>query len=238
MTGEAWELLVVGGGTAGIVAAKTAAGLGARVLLVERARTGGDCLWTGCVPSKALLAAAHVAADARAAARYGVHADVHIDSAAVRAHVQRAIAAIEPVDSLEALRAAGVQVLAGSLTFTGTDRAVVDGTPVRFRRALIGTGSSPSVPDIAGLRTALTSDTLLTSDTFWDLTELPERILILGGGSIGCELGQASARLGVRRVVRRLRCRARRHRPNPAHRRARAARGGRPDRRARTRRRR
>ncbi len=105
--GRAWDLLVIGGGTAGIVGAKTAASLGARVLLIERERTGGDCLWTGCVPSKALLAA-HAAADARGAARYGIHVQwVEVDFAAVMRHVQAAIVAIAPVDSAEALRAAG-----------------------------------------------------------------------------------------------------------------------------------
>jgi len=103
--GQAWDLLIIGGGTAGIVAAKTAAGLGASVLLVERDRTGGDCLWNGCVPSKALLSAAHAAADAHAAARFGVHVDVvRIDFSQVMEHVRRAIATIEPEDSPAARR--------------------------------------------------------------------------------------------------------------------------------------
>jgi pyruvate/2-oxoglutarate dehydrogenase complex dihydrolipoamide dehydrogenase (E3) component len=102
--GAAWDLLVIGGGTAGIIGAKAAASLGASVLLLERERTGGDCLWTGCVPSKALLAA-HAAADARAAARYGIHVHrVEVSFAAVMASVHAAIAAIELVDSPAALR--------------------------------------------------------------------------------------------------------------------------------------
>lgn len=189
----AWDLLIIGGGTAGIVAAKTAAGFGASVLLVERDRTGGDCLWTGCVPSKALLAAAHTAADARAAARLGVHVEsVRVDFAEVMAHVRLAVTTIEPDDAPAALRAAGARVVHGIARLSGPDTAVVDGTTISFRQALVATGSSPSMPDIPGLADAHP----LTSDTIWQLDRLPERLLVLGGGSIGCELGQAFARLG------------------------------------------
>ncbi len=196
--GTAWDLLIVGGGTAGIVAAKTAAGFGASVLLVEQDRTGGDCLWTGCVPSKALLSAAHAAAEARAAARLGVHVDgVRVDFAQVMQHVRLAITAIEPQDSPAALRAAGARVVRGTARLSGPDTAIVDGTTVRFRQALLATGSAPFLPDIPGLAQAQT----LTSDTVWQLTELPPRLLVLGGGSIGCELGQAFARLGSRVTI-------------------------------------
>ena len=188
-----WDLLVVGGGTAGIVGARTAASFGARVLLVERDRTGGDCLWTGCVPSKSLLAAARAAADARAATRFGVHTgDVHVDFTQVMEHVRAAIAAIAPADSVAALEAAGVQVMAGNLTFTGAHTADVDGRLVRFAQALVATGAAPAIPPIVGLTCAR----VLTSDTIWDLSSRPERLVVLGGGSIGCELGQAFARLG------------------------------------------
>ncbi len=200
--GAAWDLLVIGGGTAGIVAATTAAGLGASVLLVEDTRPGGDCLWTGCVPSKALLAAAHAAADARAAARFGVHVDsVRVDFGEVMTHVRSVIGYVEPDDSPATLRAAGVNV-AHAYAGTGTDTAAVNAaegglgaaapTEVRFRHALIATGSQPLVPLIPGLDDA----DPLTSDSIWTLTELPRRLLVLGGGSIGCELGQAFARLG------------------------------------------
>lgn len=191
--GSAWDLLVLGGGTAGITAARTAARLGASVLLIERERTGGDCLWTGCVPSKALLAAAHAAADARAATRYGVHVAVSVDFPAVMAHVHGAIAAIAPDDSPATLRAAGVRVRAGTVRLTGADTADVDGRPVRFRQAVLATGSAPGVPDIPGLADARP----LTSENVWQLTELPARLLVLGGGPIGCELGQAFAQLGA-----------------------------------------
>lgn len=195
MTASPWDLLVVGGGTAGIVAAKTAARFGARVALVERDRTGGDCLWTGCVPSKALLAAADVAARARSGAALGVHVgDVRVDFPAVMAHVRAAVAHIEPVDSVAALEAAGVTVVRGDARFTGPRHVDVDGRTLTFRRAVLATGASPAVPPVPGLREAGP----LTSDTVWDLEALPERLVVLGGGSIGCELGQAFARLGSR----------------------------------------
>ncbi|WP_460820224.1 dihydrolipoyl dehydrogenase family protein, partial [Nocardioides korecus] len=193
--GEPWDLLVVGGGTAGIVGAKTAARLGARVLLVERERTGGDCLWTGCVPSKALLAAAGVAASARNGHRLGVDVgEVSVDFTRVMDHVRASIQHIAPVDSVEALEQASVAVRTGTARFTGTDSAEIDGTPVRFRQALIATGASPAVPPIPGLGEV----DYLTSDTVWGLSELPDDLVVLGGGSIGCELAQAFARLGSR----------------------------------------
>lgn len=195
--GGVWDLLVIGGGTAGLVAARTAASFGASVLLVERDRTGGDCLWTGCIPSKALLAAAAAAADARDAGRLGVHVDgVRVEFAAVMAHVHAAIATIEPVDSPQTLREAGVAVAHGTARFTGPAAAQVDGVTVRFRHALVATGSDPALPPIPGLRDTTPGCPMLTSDTVWDLTELPARLVVLGGGSIGCELGQAFGRLG------------------------------------------
>ncbi len=189
-----WDLLVVGGGTAGLVAARTARSLGARVLLVERERMGGDCLWTGCVPSKSLLAAAHAAAAARGGARLGVHAgDVVVDFAQVMAHVHGAQREIAPVDSAAALERAGVRVRSGQVRLTGPGTATVDGRPVTFRSALLATGSAPVVPPLPGLADVHP----LTSDSVWELDALPVRLAVLGGGSIGCELGQAFARLGA-----------------------------------------
>ena len=192
---EPWDLLVVGGGTAGIVGAKTAARLGARVLLVERERTGGECLWTGCVPSKALLAAAGVAASARTGHKFGIGvAEVSVDFAKVMDHVRATIQHIAPVDSIEALEKASVSVRTATARFTGPHSAEIDGTPLRFRQALVATGASPAVPPIPGLNDV----DHLTSDTVWGLNELPAELVVLGGGSIGCELGQAFARLGSR----------------------------------------
>ncbi len=192
--GRMWDLVIVGGGTAGLVAARTVAGFGSRVLLVERERPGGDCLWTGCVPSKAMLAAAHSVAGMRAPGPgIGVR-DIAVDGPAVLRRVQDAIAAIEPDDSPATLRAAGVAVAHGTARFTGPRAIEVDGTVVRFRRALLATGATPIVPDVPGLRAARPR----TSETIWSITQLPARLLVVGGGPIGCELGQAFARLGTR----------------------------------------
>ncbi|GAA1688396.1 FAD-dependent oxidoreductase [Microcella alkalica] len=188
------DLLVIGGGTAGLVAAKTAAGFGATALLVEAHRMGGDCLWTGCVPSKSLIAAAeaaHSAVDPRA---LGVATGaVDVDFAAVLAHVHGAIHEIEPVDSVEATEAAGALVVMGRARFTGPRAAEIDGRAIAFRQAVIATGSSPDVPDLPGIEGV----EVLTSDSVWELTSRPERLVVLGGGAIGCELGQAFARLGA-----------------------------------------
>lgn len=190
-----WDLAVIGGGTAGLLAAKTAAGLGARVVLIESARTGGDCLWTGCVPSKALQSAAASVAEARAAVRFGVDVgSIRVDFPRVMAHVRSAIETIAPVDSAEALEAVGVTVFPGRARFTGPGRLTVGGAAVRFRQALVATGSEPVLPAVPGLAEV----SPLTTDTVWDLEELPERLVVIGAGSSGCELGQAFARLGSR----------------------------------------
>ena len=189
---------MVGAGTAGLIGAQTAAALGARVLLVERAPFGGDCLWTGRVPSEALLAAAHAAAGARQAARLGVHVDeVRVDVPGVLAHVRRAIATIEPVDSPDAVRRSGASVTTGDVRFTGATTAEIDGRPVTFRQALVATGSAPAIPDLPGLGNV----DALTTDSLWELTDLPPTLTVLGGGTSGCELAQALARLGVQVTV-------------------------------------
>ncbi|UQA97064.1 dihydrolipoyl dehydrogenase family protein [Streptomyces halobius] len=190
---SAYDLVVIGGGSAGLTAARTAGRFGARTLLVERDRLGGDCLWTGCVPSKALL---HVAAEVQAARRADVYglgaASGPADLAAVMEQVRRAIAAIEPHDSAEALRPFGVEVVYGPAVFTGPRTLTVGEREVSFRYAVIATGSSPVLVPVAGLAEA----NPLTSDTVWELAGLPERLMVLGGGPTGCELGQAFARLG------------------------------------------
>lgn len=188
------DLLVVGGGTAGIIGATTAAGFGARTLLVEQARTGGDCLWTGCVPSKTLLSAAEHAMTVHALTGQPPR------FAAVRQRIFAAIRTIEPVDSPAALEAAGVQVITGTLTFRTPRVAEVDGTTIRFRQALIASGAAPVNPGIPGLAPEAT----VTSDTIWELDALPARLAIVGGGPVACELGQAFARLGseVTMIVR------------------------------------
>ncbi|WP_236242972.1 NAD(P)/FAD-dependent oxidoreductase [Streptomyces sp. CC228A] len=192
---RAYDLVVIGGGSAGLTAARTAGRFGARTLLVERDRLGGDCLWTGCVPSKALL---HVAAEVHAARgvdRYGLAAPAGpADLAAVMRDVKGAIAAIEPHDSPEALRPFGVEVAYGPAVFTGPRTLSVGERRVSFRYALVATGSAPALAPVPGLAEAAP----LTSDSVWDLERLPERLAVLGGGPIGCELAQALGRLGSR----------------------------------------
>jgi pyruvate/2-oxoglutarate dehydrogenase complex dihydrolipoamide dehydrogenase (E3) component len=196
MATSLYDMVVIGGGTAGLVASRTAAGLGARVVLVERDQRGpgGDCLWTGCVPSKALIAASELAHRIRHAGSVGLKpSEPEIDFARVMEHVRGAQATIEPEDSAEALRRDGVEVIMGSARFSGPGLIEVEGgQALRYRRALIATGSRPALPDLEGLSDA----DPLTNETVWDLREKPARLAILGGGPIGCELGQAFQRLG------------------------------------------
>lgn len=198
MSATPQDLVIIGGGTAGLVASVGAAGVGARVTLVEADRTGGDCLWTGCVPSKALISAARAVHSARTADRFGLGtAELDVDLGAVMDTVRQRQAAIAPHDSPERLEREGVTVMAGRGRLTGRGRVQVelDGGGVQelqTRRALIATGSRPALPPVDGL----VDVDPLTSDSVWDLRELPSRLVVLGGGPIGCELGQAFSRLG------------------------------------------
>jgi pyruvate/2-oxoglutarate dehydrogenase complex dihydrolipoamide dehydrogenase (E3) component len=188
-----YDLAVLGGGTAGLVAAIGAASQGARTVLIERDRPGGDCLWTGCVPSKALLSVAERAHVARTSAPFGVTTGhVEVDFAAAMAHVHDAIDRLSSHDSPERLAREGVELVRGDGRFTGPRTIQVDGRELTFRHAVLATGAAPLVPDLPGLRDSRPR----TSDTIWELTELPARLVVLGGGAIGCELGQAFARLG------------------------------------------
>jgi pyruvate/2-oxoglutarate dehydrogenase complex dihydrolipoamide dehydrogenase (E3) component len=189
-----YDLVVIGGGTAGLVSALIAAGLGARVALVERERTGGDCLWTGCVPSKRLLATAALAHAMRHADAVGLApVEPRIDFATVMESVQAAIATIAPQDAPARLTAAGVEVIEAHGRFAGPGRLTAGARRLSFRTAIIATGSRPALPRVAGLTEAAP----LTSDTVWDLRIQPRRLTVLGGGPIGCELAQAFARLGT-----------------------------------------
>lgn len=189
-----YNLVVIGGGTAGLVAAAGAAGLGARVALVERQAMGGDCLNVGCVPSKALIRAAHAAHAVRDAARFGVHAYVdRIDFAAVMARVRQVRLDISPHDSVGRFTSLGVDVFLGTARFGGRDTVVVGDQTLRFARAVIATGGRPTLPGVPGLREAGAH----TNESIFEITEQPRRLLVLGGGPIGCELAQAFQRLGT-----------------------------------------
>ena len=183
---EIVDLLVIGGGTAGIVGAQTAASLGASTVLVESGRTGGDCLWTGCVPSKAILAVAPRAKIERELTGEPPN------FAVVRDYIAQAIRTIEPVDSPAALQRAGVTVRSGSARFTAPGLAEIDGRAIAYRQALIATGAEPLVPAIPGLKDAR----FVTSETVWELSEVPRRFLVIGGGPVSCELAQAFSHLG------------------------------------------
>jgi pyruvate/2-oxoglutarate dehydrogenase complex dihydrolipoamide dehydrogenase (E3) component len=190
-----YNLVVVGAGTAGLVAAAGAAGLGARVALVERHLLGGDCLNVGCVPSKALIAAGRAAADARQAADLGVQvAGVDVDFLAVMARLRRLRARLAPTDGARRFAGLGVDVFFGSGRFTGPTTLEVDGRRLEFARAAVTTGARATAPPIAGLEAA----GYLTNETVFTLTELPRRLVVIGAGPIGCELAQAFARLGSR----------------------------------------
>lgn len=189
-----YNLVVIGGGTAGLVAAMGAAGLGAKVALVERHLLGGDCLNFGCVPSKALLAAAHMAHAVRVRApELSVTAtDVSVDAGKVLERLRRLRAEIAPHDSADRLREAGVDVFLGEGRFISPDSISVSDATLRFARAVIATGGRPVLPPVPGLADVGAR----TSDTIWELTGAPKRLIVMGGGPIGCELAQAFQRLG------------------------------------------
>jgi pyruvate/2-oxoglutarate dehydrogenase complex dihydrolipoamide dehydrogenase (E3) component len=194
-----YHLAVVGGGPAGQIAASVAAAMGASVALVERALLGGCSLNVGCVPSKAIIRTSRVYAEMRNAEDYGAQplGEIHVDFPAAMERMRRIRARISRVESLQRLRAAGVDVFLGEAHFAGSDTLSVDGTKLRFRKAVIATGSRPDTPSIPGLVEA----GYLTNENVFDLTELPRRLLVIGGGPLGCELAQAFSRFGARTII-------------------------------------
>ncbi|MCD9548714.1 pyridine nucleotide-disulfide oxidoreductase [Photobacterium carnosum] len=188
------NLVVIGAGSGGLVSAYIAAAVKAEVTLIERYKMGGDCLNTGCVPSKALIRAAHTAADIKNASTLGIDAQInHINFAQVMGRIHNVIAKIEPHDSIERYSQLGVNCVTGDATILSPWEVEVNGTRITTRNIVIATGARPLVPAIPGLDTV----NYLTSDTVWQLTALPKRLLILGGGPIGCELAQSFCRLGA-----------------------------------------
>ncbi|HVY68695.1 MAG TPA: mercuric reductase [Verrucomicrobiae bacterium] len=189
-----YNLVVIGGGTAGLVTAAGAAGLGAKVALIERHLLGGDCLNTGCVPSKALVRCARAIAAAREAGKFGarIPGEVSVDFPAIMERMRSLRAEISPHDSAARFRKLGVDVFIGQGQFTGPGQIQVADRMLRFARGVIATGARAAVPTIPGL------DKIrhLTNETLFSLTELPKRLAIIGAGPVGCEMAQTFARFG------------------------------------------
>ncbi|MGD1921746.1 MAG: mercuric reductase [Pleurocapsa sp.] len=193
---ELYDLVVIGAGTAGLVTAKGAAGLGIglKVAMIEKNLMGGDCLNVGCVPSKCLIRSSRVVADMKESAPYGVQppVDVQVDFPAVMARMRKVRTKISPVDSAVAAKKAGVDVFFGEASFASNDTITVYGQTLKFKKAVIASGARAVEPKIAGIE----QTGYLTNENVFSLTELPKRLAIIGGGPIGCELAQAFHRLG------------------------------------------
>lgn len=187
------NLIVIGAGSGGLVSAYIAAAVKAKVTLIEKHRMGGDCLNTGCVPSKALIRSAKLAHEMGKAGQLGFKpVQAEVDFAAVMQRVQRVVADVEPHDSVERYTGLGVEVLQGEAKITSPWTVAVNGQVLSSRAIVIATGARPRLPQIPGIDLVAP----LTSDTVWELREQPRRLLVLGGGPIGCELAQAFQRLG------------------------------------------
>ena len=188
-----YNVVVIGAGSAGLVTSYIASAVKARVALIEKHRMGGDCLNTGCVPSKALIRSAKILSYVKRARDFGLKkAEIEFEFSDVMARVKRVIAKVEPHDSVERYTKLGVQCLRGEAKILDPFRVSVNGQTLTTKNIVIATGASPLVPKIPGLEKIK----YLTSDSLWGLNELPKRLLVLGGGPIGCELAQAFARLG------------------------------------------
>jgi pyruvate/2-oxoglutarate dehydrogenase complex dihydrolipoamide dehydrogenase (E3) component len=192
------DLCVIGAGSAGLSTAAIAASFGVPVVLVEKGRMGGECLNVGCVPSKALIAAATRAHEMRDAGRFGIEPrDPRVDYARVRDHIQGVIAAIAPNDSAERFTALGVQVIRAEARFRDETTVVAGDAVIAARRFVIATGSRPAVPPIPGIEAV----PYLTNETVFDLGRRPERLIVIGAGPVGVELAQAHRRLGAEVVL-------------------------------------
>src|SRR3989449_3728890 len=189
-----YNLVVIGAGTAGLVTAAGAAGLGAKVALVEKSLLGGDCLNVGCVPSKAVIRSGRAVFDAKEASSFGVRAGkpVEIDFPAVMERMRKLRADLSPHDSAQRFAKLGVDVFLGEARFAGPDTVEVGGQTLRFKRAVIATGARATDPPVPGLA----ETGYLTNETVFNLTQCPPRLAVIGGGPIGCELAQAFQRLG------------------------------------------
>lgn len=193
MANGEYDLIIIGAGSAGLTAAGFAAQLGLKVALAEKNRVGGDCTWTGCVPSKALLKAAKVAHQMRNAHRFGIGpADPKVDLKAVMARVKGVVEEVYQAESPETLRVSGIDVYLGPTHFLDSHTIETGEGTLTGRRFLIATGARPAIPPISGINDV----EFLTYETLWDLEELPRSFVVIGGGPIGCEMAQAFCRLG------------------------------------------
>jgi pyruvate/2-oxoglutarate dehydrogenase complex dihydrolipoamide dehydrogenase (E3) component len=189
-----YDVVIIGGGSGGLVVASAAAQLHAKVALVEKDKLGGDCLWYGCVPSKSLIHAARVAYEVQHSSRFGIYTNApEINFAQANGHVQKVIAAIEPHDSPERFRGLGVEVIFGSGQFIDDRTFEVNGRQLKARSFVISTGSRPAILPIPGLKEA----GFLTNEQVFSVTERPNSLAVIGSGPIGCELGQSFQRLGT-----------------------------------------
>lgn len=190
-----YNLVVIGAGTAGLVTAAGAAGLGAKVALIERDLMGGDCLNVGCVPSKGLISSARMARAARRARDFGIEiaGPIQADFAHVMERMRRLRADISPNDSAERFRQLGIDVFLGEARFASSNTVQVGDQVLEFRKAVIATGAKGAAPPIPGLDQV----PYLTNETLFSLTELPQRLGVLGAGPIGCEMAQAFANFGA-----------------------------------------
>jgi len=192
------DICIIGAGSGGLSVAAGASQMGASTVLIEKGKMGGDCLNYGCVPSKSLLAAGHVAEGIREGHRYGVTADgPRVDGAAVHKHVHGVIGAIAPNDSVERFEGLGVKVIQAAARFVDDRHVEADGVRVRARRFVVATGSSPAIPPVPGLDAV----PYLTNENIFDLTSVPDHLVVVGGGPIGIEMAQAHRHLGARVTV-------------------------------------
>jgi pyruvate/2-oxoglutarate dehydrogenase complex dihydrolipoamide dehydrogenase (E3) component len=194
-----YQLVIVGAGSAGVAAAELAIAMGLKVAMIERHLIGGTCLNTGCVPSKALIRTARLYADMRNAGRYGgkVPDHIEVDFTAVMDRVRRIRSHLSGGSSVRRMASLGVDMFFGNVRFTGADTLMVNDLTLRFGKAMIATGTRPHIPDVPGLREA----GFLTNATVFNLTELPKRLLVIGGGPVGCELAQAFRQLGSKVTI-------------------------------------
>src|SRR5579883_2007723 len=196
---DMYNLVIIGAGPAGLVAARSAAALGAKVALIERGLIGGDCLNSGCVPSKAIIRTSRLYAEMRTADDFGAQTPegIRVDFPCVMERMRRVRSRISRADTAQRLSENGVAVFFGEARFVGPRAIMVEGDTLRFKKALIATGSRPTTPRIPGLA----ETGYLTNESVFDLTALPRRLLVIGGGPLGCELAQSFRRLGSQVII-------------------------------------